>query len=136
MLLLLTEQELNDLIETDEREELLAGPHGQSVALAAPQRVLPWPPARGARRWLWACLTHSGRGAPTPLWHGGGVRGCYPPVPTPLTPRPFAIQALFLDPSVQKSLTPAEASNVLAETRNVPHVKNALFNYTTHEARQ
>lgn len=36
MLLLLTEQELNDLIETDEREELLAGPHGQSVALAAP----------------------------------------------------------------------------------------------------
>ena len=51
-------------------------------------------------------------------------------------PTAFPIQALFLDPSVQKSLTPAEASNVLAETRNVPHVKNALFNYTTHEARQ
>ena len=24
---------------------------------------------------------------------------------------------------------------MLAETRNVPHVKNALFNYTTHEVR-
>ena len=61
----MTKQELNDLIETDEREELLA---------------------------------------------------------------------LFLDPSVQKALTPAEQSMVLAETRSIPHVKNALFNYTTHEA--
>lgn len=43
--------------------------------------------------------------------------------------------ALFLDPSVQKALTPAEASLVMAETRSIPHVKNALFNYTTHEVR-
>lgn len=44
LLLLLVGQELNDLIETDEREELLARQHGQWVALVAPQRVLPWPP--------------------------------------------------------------------------------------------
>ena len=43
LLLLLVGQELNDLIETDEREELLARQHGQWVALVAPQRVLPWP---------------------------------------------------------------------------------------------
>ena len=41
LLLLLVGQELNDLIETDEREELLARQHGQCVALVAPQRVLP-----------------------------------------------------------------------------------------------
>ena len=35
---------------------------------------------------------------------------------------------------MQKSLSPAEAANVVAECRKVPHVKNALFEYTKHEA--
>jgi len=43
--------------------------------------------------------------------------------------------SLFLDPSVQKALSPAEAAAVITETRSIPHVKNALFNYTTHEVR-
>ena len=36
---------------------------------------------------------------------------------------------------MQKSLSPAEAANVVAECRKVPHVKNALFEYTKHEVR-
>ena len=43
--------------------------------------------------------------------------------------------ALFLDPSVQKALTPAEQAAVITETRSIPHVADALFNYTTHEVR-
>ena len=43
--------------------------------------------------------------------------------------------ALFLDPSVSRSLSPAEQSAVLAETRSIPHVEHALFNYTTDEVR-
>lgn len=43
--------------------------------------------------------------------------------------------ALFLDPSVQKSLTPAEQAQVLGETIAIPHVQHALFNYSTHEVR-
>ena len=43
--------------------------------------------------------------------------------------------ALFLDPTVSRSLTPTEQSAVLAETRTIPHVQHALFNYTTHEVR-
>ena len=39
--------------------------------------------------------------------------------------------ALFLDPSVQKSLTPAEQAQVLGETIAIPHVQHALFNYST-----
>ena len=43
--------------------------------------------------------------------------------------------ALFLDPATAKSLTPAEEASVLGETLKVPHVRDALFNYTTHEVR-
>jgi len=43
--------------------------------------------------------------------------------------------ALFLDPSVQKALSPAEQAAVIGETRSLPHVQSALFNYTTHEVR-
>ena len=43
--------------------------------------------------------------------------------------------ALFLDPSVKNSLTPEEAAGVIGETRALPHVKDALFNFTKHEVR-
>ena len=43
--------------------------------------------------------------------------------------------ALFLDPSVSRTLSPTEQSAVLTETRSIPHVQHALFNYTTHEVR-
>ena len=77
-----------------------------------------------------------------PLVHGEIVGGSYKRH-RPLTKQELndlieqdereELLALFLDPSVQKALTPKEQAAVLTETRSLPHVADALFNYTTHE---
>lgn len=79
-----------------------------------------------------------------PLVHGRIVGGSYKRH-RPLTTQELGdliaqdeqeeLLSLFLDPSVQKALSPAEAAAVITETRSIPHVKNALFNYTRHEVR-
>ena len=45
------------------------------------------------------------------------------------------VHRFVAEKTIEEPISARQQSAVLAETRSIPHVKDALFNYTTHEVR-